>query len=123
MDWYVCTGRAVEVRVILACVGCESGNLIVLAKGRLFPHEGSTVFRCLDCRQDQVLTHRLAFVVDRSHEGARALHAACGTDSGYSRHRKLKEEACDDCRRAHADSVRARYLTNPRKRRSRSKAA
>lgn len=33
--------------------------------------------------------------------------AACGTDSGYYRHRRiLREEACDDCKAAHAAAER-----------------
>lgn len=36
--------------------------------------------------------------------GARAGRraAACGTDSGYRRHRRAGEDACDGCRAAHA---------------------
>lgn len=35
--------------------------------------------------------------------------AACGTDSGYFRHRRfLREKACGDCRAAHAEAERRR---------------
>lgn len=34
--------------------------------------------------------------------------AACGTDSGYFRHRRLAETPCDGCRAAHAASDKVR---------------
>lgn len=33
---------------------------------------------------------------------------ACGTDSAYSRHRRLGETPCDDCKAAHAARERIR---------------
>ena len=37
---------------------------------------------------------------------ATAEPAACGTNNGYHRHRRLDEPACDDCKAAHADAAR-----------------
>lgn len=34
--------------------------------------------------------------------------AACGTDSGYSRHRRHMEDPCDDCAEAHRTANRLR---------------
>lgn len=33
--------------------------------------------------------------------------AECGTESGYSKHRRAKEPTCDACKRAHADMMTA----------------
>jgi hypothetical protein len=35
--------------------------------------------------------------------------AACGTPSGYRRHRDYDDPACEQCKQAHADAERARY--------------
>lgn len=37
--------------------------------------------------------------------------AQCGTDSGYYRHRDSGEDACDDCKKAHAAKQRSVKLT------------
>lgn len=44
----------------------------------------------------------------RKRPSSRAKVAACGTDAGYSRHRKNGEDACDACKKAHTDYERAR---------------
>lgn len=44
----------------------------------------------------------------RKRPATRAKVAACGTDAGYSRHRKRAEDACDACKRAHSDYEKAR---------------
>ena len=36
--------------------------------------------------------------------------AVCGTDSGYAKHRRLGEETCGDCRRAHRHAAILREL-------------
>lgn len=48
----------------------------------------------------------------------RAVHATCGTDSGYCRHRRLGEPTCDACRAAHSDATYARTKKNGRKSRA-----
>lgn len=45
---------------------------------------------------------------ERSGRGKRAITAVCGTESGYTRHRRLAEPACDPCLAARRESGRER---------------
>lgn len=73
------------------------------------------------CRQCPVRTNCLADADEHrdnsgvwggtDFEGAPKLGpAACGTESGYAKHRRLKEPTCAECRKAHATAVARRYL-------------
>jgi hypothetical protein len=41
--------------------------------------------------------------------GRRPTDVACGTESGYTRHRRLGEETCYECKAAQAAAERKRY--------------
>jgi hypothetical protein len=59
------------------------------------------------CRCDKCC---LAHLLDqRERRGQQPFHAAeCGTHSGYGAHRRRGDEACQPCKRAHADYENAR---------------
>ena len=49
--------------------------------------------------------------------------AQCGTKSGYQRHRRLKEESCEACRKANSKYVSDFYQKNPENKRIQSAKA
>lgn len=66
--------------------------------------------RCIDAE--------LAFLDRRmNHEGPKRVpDPLCGTESGYTRHRRRGETTCDDCRRAHARGEQQRAMRRALKR-------
>jgi hypothetical protein len=46
--------------------------------------------------------------IDHPFTPGRVVDAECGTPSGYRRHRRLDEPACDDCLAAHSKAVKSR---------------
>lgn len=62
--------------------------------GRVFP----------DCETDGCVRHLNDQAMRQERDVQKRETATCGTRSGYQRHRRLGEAACDPCRQANADA-------------------
>lgn len=85
------------------CGAC-GGRCEIVAHGSPGTWRTTAVAGCVDCGAEWLLTVEATAISGQ--RGPRR-PAECGTDSGYYRHRRqLKDEPCDDCRRAHAEATR-----------------
>ena len=95
---------------VLSCLRC-GGVLEAVSVGQIIAgREGSVIMRCRDCTFEHQYMVRLLPVmqnVDPTKYG-RLAPAACGTDSGYFRHRRLEQDPCTLCKTAHAAAERMR---------------
>lgn len=87
------------------CLRC-GGELEAVNVGRTTGSQASAILACRPCKAEwQVLVHMLP-TNQRSGVGiARAPEVRCGSDSGYRQHRRKGEEACEECKAAHARRV------------------
>jgi hypothetical protein len=75
--------------------------------------EGSVIMKCNGCLwqwQLRVVLAQFHDHVDPAEERRNRSVAACGTESGHSKHRREKTPICEECREAHneANKIRAR---------------
>ena len=87
--------------IAITCPKCGSDTEEVASGARhtLKSMERKSVVKCskLECG----LTFLLNMWITPANGAAQAV-AQCGTEGGYRKHRRLKEETCQECRAAHA---------------------
>jgi hypothetical protein len=116
--------------VSVAVTTCPTGNrlsagmtcprcghpMAVVNSSQAFTREWRAVMRCGSCRASQLLLVRLVDIAEIEPPANRQRYAECGTQAGYSRHRRHHQTPCDDCKAAHATSERAYVEKNGRRR-------
>lgn len=99
------TEASTRLAASMTCPRCAQPMTLVNSATPL-TREWRAVMRCPACRASQLLLVRLIEIADLTPEGDRKPQADCGTQAGYSRHRRNLEDQCDACLDAHAAAER-----------------
>ena len=92
-----------DLALAMSCPRCGA-DLAPVSERRLSAREHSSIWSCTRrCSEWSVHVDMVPVTVERQDE-----RAACGTEPGYSAHRRRSEEPCRPCRDAHADAKRMR---------------
>ncbi len=95
------THETTRLAATMTCPRCGQPMTLVNSATPL-TREWRAVMRCPHCRASQLLLVRLVEIGDHTPQPDRKPQAECGTQAGYSRHRRHQEDPCDACRAGHA---------------------
>lgn len=103
---------------LLAVLSCEKcgGALRSVTVGRIIAgREGNTMWECTQCLSPYLVSVSMipAFANLDTDQTTHRSVAACGTEGGYSRHRREGTHICEHCAAAHREANARRAKRRP----------